>query len=126
MGWDKNNRYYSRSRRVNGRVVREYIGGGKAGELVAQFDEMDRDRREEERMAERGEREEMAALDAPVIELVELTELVARAVLLAAGFHQHHRGEWRKKRGRRKQDDRERNPEDSGPTPGVPQADSIG
>ena len=37
MGWDKG-KYYSRSKKVNGRVVREYVGGGRvglAGELMA-------------------------------------------------------------------------------------------
>lgn len=28
MGWDKDGRYYTRSKRVNGRVAREYVGGG--------------------------------------------------------------------------------------------------
>jgi hypothetical protein len=34
--------------------------------------------------------------------LGETTDLLARAALLAAGFHQHKRGEWRKRRGNRK------------------------
>ena len=66
MGWDKNGRYYTRSKRVNGRVVREYVGGGRAGELVAQMDAIDRDKRETERMCARLEREEIAQLDAPL------------------------------------------------------------
>ena len=45
MGWDKGGRYYTRSRRENGRVVREYIGGGRAGAIVAQFDAIHRDQR---------------------------------------------------------------------------------
>lgn len=34
MGWDRG-RYYSRSVRVNGRVQREYVGGGETGLLAA-------------------------------------------------------------------------------------------
>lgn len=99
MGWDKNGRYYTRSKRVNGRVVREYIGGGRAGELVAQMDAIDRDKRETARMCARFEREEVERLDAALDELNELADRLARAALLAAGYVQHNRGEWRKKRG---------------------------
>jgi hypothetical protein len=99
MGWDKNGRYYTRSKRVNGRVVREYVGGGRAGELVAQLDALERQKRETERECARVERERVEALDAPLLELDELADLVARAALAAAGYAQHHRGEWRKARG---------------------------
>jgi hypothetical protein len=99
MGWDKNGRYYTRSKRVNGRVVREYIGGGRVGELTSQMDAIERDKREAERRAAQSEREQVAELDAPLDELNELADLLARAALLAAGYAQHKRGEWRKKRG---------------------------
>jgi len=45
MGWEKG-RYYTRSRKVNGRVVREYVGGGEVGALAAEFDAIERKRRE--------------------------------------------------------------------------------
>ncbi len=99
MGWDKNGRYYTRSRRVNGRVVREYVGGGRVGQLAARLDALARQDREAERVAGRAEREEVAALDAQLADLNERADLLARAALAAAGFAQHHRGEWRKRRG---------------------------
>lgn len=99
MGWDKNGRYYTRSRRANGRVVREYVGGGMLGELAAQLDALERRKRETQQAALRAEQDAVAALDAPLAELDELVELVARAALAAAGYEQHKRGEWRKKRG---------------------------
>lgn len=99
MGWDKGGRYYTRSRRENGRVVREYVGGGRAGELGARLDAIARDKREVERQCDRIQREEVAALDAPLAELNGLIDLLARAALAAAGYRQHKRGEWRKKRG---------------------------
>ena len=97
MGWDKG-RYYTRSRKVNGRVVREYLGTGRVAELVAQMDALDRERRRLEALDLRDKKAELAALDAEITDLIETTDLVARAALLAAGYHQHKRGEWRKKR----------------------------
>ena len=99
MGWDKDGRYYTRSRRENGRVVREYIGGGPAGEMIARHDAIERGTRAAARAVERADREGAEALDAPLNELSERADLLVRAVLVAAGFHQHKRGEWRKKRG---------------------------
>lgn len=99
MGWDKDGRYYTRSRRVSGRVVREYVGSGALAELVAQSDALERDKRETERASAKIERDRVTALDAPLAELDELADLVARAALAATGYAQHKRGEWRKKRG---------------------------
>ncbi len=99
MGWDKNGRYYTRSRRVNGRVIREYVGGGAVGELAARMDALGRDKRETDRATQRAEHEKVAAFDDPLDELNELADLLAEAALVAAGFRRHHRGEWRKRRG---------------------------
>src|SRR5438552_196115 len=103
MGWDRG-RYYTRSKKVNGRVVREYIGAGRVGELVAQLDALEREGRETERAACRAQRAELEALDGPLNELNDLADLLARAALVAAGFRQHKRGEWRKRRGQRDED----------------------
>ena len=49
MPWEKRNgkgRYYTRSRRMNGRQVREYYGNDKVAELIAQLDAIDRQVRE--------------------------------------------------------------------------------
>ena len=100
--WEKRERgglYYTRSRKEGGRVVREYIGTGPLAELAAKTDALKRLRREEEAKAWREERESLKALDQSVEELYEAAEILARATLLAAGYHQHNRGEWRKKRG---------------------------
>jgi hypothetical protein len=97
MGWERG-RYYTRSKRVAGRVVREYVGAGQVAALVAQMDALERQKRESERDALRAERVEVEALDAPLEELDALADLLARAALVAAGFHQHKRGEWRRRR----------------------------
>jgi hypothetical protein len=94
MGWERG-RYYTRSRKVNGRVVREYVGAGEIGGLVAQMDAIDREQREMERAAERAIRDELATHDEPLGELDAFTEGLARAA-----YRQHKRSEWRKKRVR--------------------------
>ena len=101
MAWEKRERggvYYTRSRKVNGQVVREYIGGGVLGELAAQMDAKKRQRREEETAAWREERECLEELAGLVDELCEDVEIIAQSALLAAGFRRHKRGEWRRKR----------------------------
>jgi hypothetical protein len=100
MGWDKG-RYYTRSKKVNGRVVREYVGTGRLADLVARMDALERQQREAERAARQAERAELEALDAPLNELNDLADLVARAALVAAGYHRHKRGEWRRRRAQR-------------------------
>ena len=101
--WEKRERgglYYTRSRKVDGRVVREYVGGGALGELAALMDAQERQRREEEAAAWREEQERLEELAGLVDEFREAVETVARATLLAAGFRQHNRGEWRRRRDR--------------------------
>jgi hypothetical protein len=100
MGWDRG-RYYTRSRKIGGRVIREYVGHGPAGELAARLDALARARRlAEVRAAAEADRErrgELDALDAQARELVRLTDVPARAALAAAGFRQHARGAWRRR-----------------------------
>ena len=57
MGWDRG-RYYTRSRKVNGRVVREYVGAGRVAELVAQLDALEKQQREAQRAADLARRAE--------------------------------------------------------------------
>jgi hypothetical protein len=101
MGWEtrkRGGRYYTRSRRVDGRIVREYVGGGILGDIAAFEDEYERRRREDEATYHREEREQLQALTAPMEELCDAVEIITRAALLASGYHRH-KGEWRKKRG---------------------------
>jgi hypothetical protein len=99
--WERRERgglYYTRSRKEGGRVIREYVGGGRFGELAAQMDALERERREAQAARWKEEQEELDALDAPVEELTEASDLLVRAALLASGHRQHNRGEWRLRR----------------------------
>ena len=98
MGWERG-RYYTRSRKVGGRVVREYIGCGAFGSLAAQLDEVERHRRQTEAEQTRRLKADLAERDAPLDALAADCDLLVRGTLLAAGYRRHHRGEWRKKRG---------------------------
>ena len=99
MAWEERGggRYYYRTRWVNGRPVKEYVGAGLAGRLASESDRIDRERREARAVEERRERDKLEALAAPVLELSEAAEMLARAHLIAAGVHRH-KGEWRRGR----------------------------
>jgi len=98
MSWETRNgrgRYYTRSRRVGGQIVREYIGHGPIAELVAESDRQEREQRRTEAARRAARKTQDAALDAQVDEVCGLADILARGVLLAAGFHHHH-GQWRR------------------------------
>jgi len=100
MAWEKRsgNRYYYQSERTeDGRVVKKYIGAGEIAELIAHADDTRRRAREARRAQEREELERMEALAAPVLEVDEAADILARAHLLAGGYHRH-KGEWRRGR----------------------------
>jgi len=99
VGWDKG-RYYTRSKKVNGRVVREYVGTGRVAELMAELDALERQQRVCDAATRKVERDDLAALAATVTAAFDRAELIARAALLAAGYRRHKRGEWRKRRER--------------------------
>jgi hypothetical protein len=89
--------YYYRSRRIGGRPVRLYVGTGPAGEAAATSDARERLRREAQARAWRRQEACRAEALAPLLQLGWLTDLLTRAALLAAGYHEHHRT-WRLRR----------------------------
>ncbi len=93
-------RYYTRSRKVDGLVVREYVGGGLIGELAARLDEAERERRGVEAAGMRLERARVEALIAPVAKRDEAAGILCRAALVADGYRRHQ-GKWRRRRERR-------------------------
>ena len=100
MAWETRNgrgRYYTRSRRVNGRVVRQYIGAGIAGELAAQEDAERRAEREKRRSAWMSQKRELEAIEGLVDQHRKVLMALTGATLLHAGFHRHRRGEWRRR-----------------------------
>ena len=100
MGWEArgNGRYYFRYRKVDGRVTRQYLGAGAVAEVAAAADALRRADRRAAMEARRAEEASWQAALAPLLELSRVADLVARAALLAAGYHQHSRSSWRRKR----------------------------
>ena len=92
--------YYYRKRKLDdGRVVSEYVGSGPLATFAASRAEDDRRERAVAATTERAERDRMRADEAELDGFCTLADALARAALLNAGYHQHHRGEWRKRRG---------------------------
>ena len=91
-------KYYYRHRRVGGRPRTVYVGaaGSPAAELAAAADGLRRLGREAAARESHAERERHREAEAPLLLLCELTDVLARAALVAAGYHRHDRGEWRR------------------------------
>ena len=93
-------RYFFRKQKVRGRVVRRSLGRGPEAQLAAALDAQKQREREAEWDRRRRERGRWDAKTETVQRLIEVSDLLVRAALLAAGFHQHERGAWRRKHGR--------------------------
>jgi hypothetical protein len=100
VAWENRggSRYYTRSRKVNGRVIREYVGGGLPGLLAEQEDDERRQRRAEARARRQRDQDAFAAASQSHEELSRVADALIRATLISAGYHQHDRGQWRKRR----------------------------
>ena len=101
MAWEtraRGGQYYTRSVRRDGRICREYIGTGPVAETIAAVDLMERSRRQAEHRALAVDRQASLTVEEAVMELDRAVETLARLELVCAGFHQHHRGQWRKRR----------------------------
>jgi hypothetical protein len=97
MAWESrgNGRYYYTKERRGAKVVSIYHGRGELAELAARLDDI----RRSEHIGELPSPELLAA-SATVAEVHDLTQALARAAMLASGYHRHARGQWRKQRGK--------------------------
>ena len=97
MSWErrKGSSYYYKGAREGKRVRKVYLGGGPEAVEAAR---VDAERRAQEQ-AERTARAEVEQLDAQNDQICRAVQRLMAAVLYSAGFHQHARGAWRKRRG---------------------------
>lgn len=100
MAWERRGKgkYYYRSLRLNGRVVKEYVGAGPAAEEIAKLDADARRMAAAEKAAWREKMAKYAEITAMIIELEQWSKLLIEAHMYAAGYHRQNRGPWRKKR----------------------------
>lgn len=100
MAWETrgNRTYYYRSRKIGGRVVKEYLGAGPMAVRLAAQDTAERERRHEHGERARADARRLADLAAHDDAFSRATEALMAAALMAAGYRQHARGAWRKQR----------------------------
>src|SRR5262245_34297507 len=100
MAWQQvgSKRYYYRNHCVAGRSVRRYVGTGPVAELAAAADDL----RKLKRVIADRERKAVQAhyceAGTPLRSLCGVTDVLTRAALVAAGYHRHDRGAWRRSR----------------------------
>jgi hypothetical protein len=91
--------YYYRKRRVGGRVVSEYAGGGLLALVARERAEEGRAERAAADAAWRAERARMEEAERAAVAYCDQIEARAREMLTAMGYHRPKR-QWRKRRGR--------------------------
>jgi hypothetical protein len=96
MAWETRStgRYYYRSVKRDGRVVKEYLGVGEAAQAAAAEIEARRQRRE----AVQNDVQNQKVVEQPSLDLDQVTDILLRASLLAAGFYRPDRHAWRCRR----------------------------
>jgi len=97
MPWEQGSRgkpYYTRTHRIGGKRVREYLGSGPAAHAAAAADALKRAERRARIEDRHKEQARLHAVDGMVLELFELAGLIADAALVTGGYYKHG-GEWR-------------------------------
>jgi hypothetical protein len=99
MAWERRGHglYYYQSEHGNGRVRKRYMGRGEVAEIVAHANETIRHRREAKAEREREDLELARTLASSGEQMDEAAEILAKAEMVAAGYH-NHKGEWRRRR----------------------------
>ena len=101
MSWETKpgrRRCYTQTRKRNGRVVRIYVGSGEKAEEIAAEDSRQHAERLARWAAQRGERQRWRTAEEPLASLAEIADSLLGLHLLAGGFYQHDRGEWRRRK----------------------------
>jgi hypothetical protein len=101
MAWEKRNGrgcYFTTSVQRNGHRKRLYFGSGPAANLAATLLLKRQVERKLEAEKRRKEQAQIQAAEALLDDLCVASDLLVRGALTTAGYHQHDRGAWRRKR----------------------------
>ena len=90
--------YFYKKEREGGKVVSRYAGGGESAELFSMFDELEADRKADERFKKQLEREKAERFESELTEIEAAFTNLMTAYLLVNGYRQTASREWRKKR----------------------------
>src|SRR5262245_43558276 len=106
MGWERRSSqlYFYRRRRIGGRQVRLYVGRGPLAEVAAGVEAARRRADALGRQQHKQQAQRWADADAALTELIRASDMLLRDALLTLGYHQHHRGEWRRARRKKERD----------------------
>ena len=109
MAWEQrgNKSYFYRTRRIGGRVVKIYMGGGRVGEQAAERDAAQRATRAMQRRTMHQVQQQYEAVDDQLTTADAEADAITEAMLLAAGYYRHSRGPWRRRRYGGKAKDRQ-------------------
>ena len=100
MPWSRRgaNDYYYLSRQIGGKTRNTYLGKGAAATLAIVAGETGRLEREVRRGGRPVKRSTLPNEHQHIRELCTSLRHLVREELLAAGYHQHARGQWRRRR----------------------------
>ena len=77
---------------------KRYVGRGEVADMVAHADKTIRQSRKAKAQREREEMERARGIALAGVDLDAAAEVLARAEMVASGWH-NHKGEWRRRRG---------------------------
>ena len=103
MAWERRpaGTYYYRATKIDGSVVKHYLGTGKVGEAAAAADTREREKRraqqETEALALQQAEETSGVMERSLNVIEHLCNLLVRTELEESGFH-NHLGQWRRRR----------------------------
>src|SRR5262245_54260723 len=90
--------YLYRNVRQGGRIRRLYLDAGELAEYGDALIRLQRAERQAQADKVRRQRQAWANDDALIDRLDEVVQVLVRSALLAGGYHQHARGQWRRRR----------------------------